>query len=139
MEVIKYLVQGSTQLEVWVYTYSKEEWVEKFGPEEAEGLGLYFPYDYSIHVIRKEDFPKDLWIQGINAKWEHVLMHEYIHYRQHMKSCWDELIPIDPKQKGVPLTKGFKKGYPPESWKYEAEAHWYMFRPEELGLKLVLA
>lgn len=143
MQVIKYLGQGSTQMEILVHTYSKEEWVEikkeKFGPEETGGLGLYFPDDYSIHILQKEDFPSDIWMQGINVTWEHVLIHEYIHYLQHMKSCWDELIPIDPKGKGVPMTWAFKKVYPLDSWAIEAEAHWYMYRPKELGLKLVLA
>lgn len=140
METIKYLGQGNKHFEVLVYTYSKEEWVV-LRKERGGGMGpaFYWPEDFSIHIIQEEDFPQDIWVQGKKVKWEDVLYHEYIHYMQHCAACWNHLIPIDPKAKGVPMTRAFKKAYPKESWGIEAEAHWYMYRPKELGLKLVLA
>ena len=56
MEVIKYLVQGSTQLEVWVYTYSKEECktaIKEFSLMSSDEVGntMYIPKTLNIILM----------------------------------------------------------------------------------------
>lgn len=65
-----------------------------------------------------------------HIKWEQILVHEYMHYFQHAKGCWEEIIPLG--LGAIPLTKKFKGIYHSSKW---AEAFWVQKHPHLIKWK----
>jgi len=131
METIK-LYQTSLVL------YSAEEWQDcKKGSSTT--LGFYNPTfgEWDIHMLKNQEELEKAFFLAFGRKpnrflsWEAILLHEYVHYLQHSKGCWDEMIPLGLGT--CPISNSFKKVYLKEDWLIEAEAHWIMYRPHLLG------
>ena len=87
--------------------YSKEEWEET--PYKRVG-GAYDVEDMSIHILNE---------LISTPKREMIMVHEYTHFLQHRKTCWQEMEPLGFK---CPITRTLKAHYPEELWVIEAEA-----------------
>lgn len=134
METIK-LYQTSLVL------YSAEEWQNCDKKGSPTSLGFYNPTfgEWDIHIpANQQELEKATVLAfGRNVEtfsWESLLFHEYIHFLQHAKGCWDEMIPLG-NMGTLPMSKAFKKCYAEEHWIIEAEAHWVMYRPHLLNWK----
>jgi hypothetical protein len=126
-----------------IHLYTADEWVNNIRKRNTNSflsktsLGYYNPTfgEWDIHIPENQ-LEMDLASMyscgkrsGVN--WDDVLFHEYIHFLQHSKGCWGDLIPLG--LGSIPMTRAFKEYYPQESWLIEAEAHWIMYKPHLLN------
>lgn len=122
-----------------IHLYSATEWMNGvLENQDSKVLGMYDANDpgniYMLENQHELDVVHTI-IYGIPSanKWEAILIHEYCHYLQHAKGCWDELIPLGVGS--IPMTKAFKQIEKEEYWAIEAEAHWVMERPHLIKWK----
>ncbi|MFM6397845.1 MAG: hypothetical protein ACKPFF_14330 [Planktothrix sp.] len=117
--------------------YSAEEWLNK-GYKMLGGYNRTFG-EWNIHILSSQKELEKVYINLFGKplppriKWEHILIHEYVHYLQHAKGCWDEMEPLG--LGSIPLTKKFKGLYNSSKWAIEAEAYWVQKHPHLIKWK----
>lgn len=123
-----------------VLLYSAEEWLKKVCKEDKILGGYNSNFgEWNIHMLRSQEELEKVYVDIFHKpipkhiKWESILVHEYTHYLQHAKGCWDEMEPLG--LGSIPYTKKFKEAYDCSQWAIEGEAYWVQKHPHLIKWK----